>query len=173
MDHLTVRPEESSDIVAVRVVNEEAFGQPEEARIVDAIRRNCTGILSLVAEHEGEVVGHILFSPALIETDSGGVEGMGLAPMAVTPSLQRRGIGTRLVEVGLDRLRMAECPFVIVVGHPDYYPRFGFLPASPRGLRCQWPGVPENAFMILAFDEDRLSGVTGTARYRDDFNAAM
>jgi putative acetyltransferase len=95
---------------------------------------------------------------------------MGLAPMAVASIRQRQGIGTQLVERGLAILREQACPFVVVVGHPAYYPRFGFTPASAHGLDSQWPGMPDEAFMALILDEDAMRGVKGVARYRPEFD---
>jgi putative acetyltransferase len=90
--------------------------------------------------------------------------------MAVLPDHQRQGIGSALVRRGLDELQTRGCPFVVVVGHPEYYPRFGFLPASSRGLRSQWEGMPDAVFMVKVFDEDAMAGVTGIVRYRDEFD---
>jgi putative acetyltransferase len=96
--------------------------------------------------------------------------GMGLAPMAVLPSHQSRGIGSALVRRGLAELRTRRCPFVVVVGHPGYYPRFGFEPASRRNLTSQWPGMPDDAFMAIVFDEDAMRNVSGVTRYREEFD---
>ena len=170
---VTIRDERPDDVAAVRRVNELAFGQPQEADVVEALRRACPGLLSLVALDGDELVGHILFSPATIDLADGARRGMGLAPMAVLPARQRQGIGTMLVEAGLARLRQANCPFVIVLGHPDYYPRFGFERASAHGIRCQWPSVPDEAFMILVLDAAANVGAAGVARYRDEFDQAM
>jgi putative acetyltransferase len=170
---ISIRREELEDSPAIRAVNERAFGQPEEARIVDKLRESCDDMLSLVATRHGVVVGHILFSPVTVERDSGVVRGMGLAPMAVVPEHQREGIGSELVEAGLAMLRERGSPFVIVLGHPEYYPRFGFEPARLRGVRCQWHGIPDEAFMILILDESAMAGVSGVARYRDEFDEAM
>jgi putative acetyltransferase len=170
---ITIRRECPGDIATNRAVNEAAFRQCAEADIVDALRYACPDILSLVAESDGEIVGHILFSPVTIEDGSQSRQGMGLAPMAVTPDRQRQGIGSELVQAGLEILREQDCPFVIVLGHPAFYPRFGFEPASGHGLRCQWEGVPDAAFMVLVLDEASMAGVTGVARYRDEFDAAM
>ena len=170
---ISVREEKPADISAVRVVNERAFGQPEEANVVDKLRESCDGLLSFVAECERQVVGHILFSPAIIETRQGIISGMELAPMAVLPEFQRQGIGSRLVKHGLAILRDRSCPFVIVLGHPEYYPRFGFELASKYGIRSQWEGVPDEAFMIIWLDESITEGVSGIARYRDEFDEAM
>lgn len=168
-----IREEQPEDVAAIRVVNEEAFGQPAEARIVDKLRGACEGLLSLVAVDEGTVVGHVLFSPVMIDGHDSLTGGMGLAPMAVLPACQRRGIGSSLVRAGLARLRSRPCPFVIVLGHPGYYPRFGFEPASRYGLSSQWEGVPDEAFMVLVFDEPALKNVSGVARYRTEFDEAM
>ena len=170
---ISIREEKPGDIAAVRAVTELAFGQTEEACIVDALRQNCERIVSLVAVDGDEVVGHILFSPVTAESDQGAVRGMGLAPIAVAPQHQRQGIGAALINHGLALLRERCCPFVIVLGHADYYPRFGFEPASRRGLRSQWEGVPDNVFMVLVLDADAMEGVSGVARYRDEFDQAM
>jgi putative acetyltransferase len=170
---IIVRKEKPEDIEGIRIVNERAFGQPEEANIVDALRGACSDALSLVAVAEDRVVGHIFFSPAKIYTQNGDVVGMGLAPMAVLPDCQRQGIGSKLVWAGLEMLKESSCPFVIVLGHPEYYPRFGFVPASIHGLQCQWDGVPDEAFMVLILDESAMKNVSGVARYRSEFDAAM
>ena len=98
---------------------------------------------------------------------------MGLAPMAVLPDYQHQGIGSQLVTSGLEILRQRNCPYVVVLGHPEYYPRFGFVPASRHGIVCQWEGVPDGAFMVLIFDEAIMSGVSGVVRYRDEFEEAL
>jgi putative acetyltransferase len=98
---------------------------------------------------------------------------MGLAPVAVVPERQRQGVGSQLVEAGHKVLRQQACPFVIVLGHPEYYSLFGFVPASRHGLACQWEGVPDDAFMVLILEEAFMAGVVGVARYRDEFDEAM
>ena len=170
---IIVRTEKPEDIEGIREVNERAFGQPQEADIVDTLRGACPDALSFVALEDDRIVGHILFSPATIHSGDDEVRGMGLAPMAVMPDCQRRGIGSKLIRTGLDALKESSCPFVIVVGHPEYYPRFGFVPASGHGLKCQWDGVPDAAFMVLFLDESTMKGVSGVARYRSEFDAAM
>jgi len=166
---MTIRPERADDASHVRRVNELAFGQPLEADLVEKLRRACSDLLSVVAE-EDAVVGHILFTPVTVESAGRRVVGMGLAPMAVLPDHQRRGIGSQLVRRGLDILRSRGCPFVVVVGHPEYYPRFGFEPASSHGLASQWEGIPDAAFMVLVLDLQAMTGVSGVAKYRDEFN---
>ncbi len=165
---MTIRFETPDDESAIRRVNELAFGQPAEADLVDELRRTCADSLSLVAE-DVEVVGHILFTPVVVESARGRLVGMGLAPMAVLPDRQREGIGSLLVRRGLSLLRDRACPFVVVVGHPEYYPRFGFERASSRGLASQWEGIPDEAFMVRVLDEHAVEGVSGVARYRDEF----
>ena len=170
---IAVREETPDDVSAIRKVNELAFRQPQEADIVDALRESCDEFFSLVADCDGEVVGHALFTPVTIETPRGAVRGMGLAPMSVLPGRQRQGVGSALVRHGLAALRDRSCPFVIVLGHPEYYPRFGFEPASPHDIRCQWEGVPSDAFLIFVLDQRAMDGVSGVARYRDEFDDAM
>jgi putative acetyltransferase len=168
----TIRLEKYGDAAAIRRVNELAFARSVEADIVDKLRANCAECLSLVAD-DGGVVGHILFTPAAIVGAGRRVAGMGLAPMAVLPERQRRGIGSMLARKGIDMLHESGCPFVIVLGHPEYYPRFGFEPASQRGIACQWEGVPDEAFMILMLDAGTMDGVSGVAKYREEFNEAV
>jgi putative acetyltransferase len=168
-----VRKEQPDDIGAVRAINDAAFGQSAEAQIVDALRAKCPEALSLVAVDEEQIVGHIFFSPVSVSCDGVLTGGMGLAPMAVAPDRQRQGIGSRLVRAGIRALRERGCRFIIVVGHPDYYPRFGFVPASRFGLTCQWDGVPDEAFLVLVLDDSVIPQLTGTAAYRDEFDAAM
>ena len=168
----TVRPERRGDAGRVRAVNLAAFEGAEEADIVDRLRGAGGRQLSLVAEVDGELVGHILFS----EVTVGGAPtatGMGLAPMAVLPGHQNRGIGSALVRRGLAMLRDEGCPFVVVLGHPTYYPRFGFVPASRHGLTCQYEGVPDEAFLVHELTAAGLRGVAGVARYRPEFAAAV
>ena len=170
---LTIRNEQPDDIVVVHALNETAFGQPTEATIVDAIRAACPDAVSLVAVDDGQIVGHIFFSPVFASSENGSVQAMGLGPMAVAPERQRQGIGSLLVHAGIDAMRKRNCPFIIVLGHPEYYPRFGFVPTSRHGLSCQWEGVPDEAFMILILDEVAIAGVSGTIRYRDEFDQEM
>lgn len=165
---LVIRPELAGDAARVRAVNLAAFEGREEADIVDRLRRAGGRQLSLVAEVGGELVGHIQFSEVTVG-QGGETRGMGLAPMAVLPAHQNRGIGSRLVRRGLETLRADGCPFVVVLGHAAYYPRFGFVPASRHGIACVYEGVPDEAFMVLELASGGLDGVTGVARYRPEF----
>lgn len=170
---IDIRFEAPRDILRVHDINEKAFGQPVEADLVDRLRRFCPDALSLVAEEDGLIVGHIMFTPVVISDRERQIRGMGLAPMAVQPRRQRQGIGSKLVVKGLEILRDRECPFIIVLGHPEYYPKFGFEPASRYGIESQWEGIPDEAFLILVIDQRAMRNVEGVARYRDEFNEAM
>ena len=162
---IEIRREQSEDVAAIHDLNRRVFGQEQEGKIVDALRANGGAQLSLVAVDRGRVVGHIMYSPLHV----GQVKGSALGPMAVDPEVQRQGIGTRLVETGNLRLRLNGCPFVVVVGHPEFYRRFGFRPARPHGITCEWE-VPDDVFMILVLDDTQMSGVTGKAAYRPEFS---
>jgi len=129
--------------------------------------------VSLVALSADRVVGHILFTPVTIETNEGPLVGSGLAPMAVLPEFQRTGVGSALVRAGTEHLRRSGCPFVVVVGHPTYYPRFGFVPASKHGIRCQWNGVPDEALMVHVLQPSISARLAGMARYRPEFDEAL
>ena len=162
---IEIRRERPFDIPAIRHVNKRAFGQNQEANIVDALRANGAAVLSLVATLNDRVVGHIMYSPAEV----GQLTGVGLGPMAVLPEHQRQGIGSTLIEAGTEQLKGAGCPFIVVVGHADYYPRFGFRPARLLGLTCEWD-VPDDVFLMLVLDPGKMQGISGTAKYRTEFS---
>ena len=162
---IEIREESPDDIAAIREVNRLAFGQGLEGQVVDALRANGGVVLSLVAVSDGKIVGHILYSPAVV----GAFRGAALGPMAVLPDYQRQGLGSQLVTTGNRRIGEAGHPFVIVLGHPQFYPRFGFTPASARSIRCQWD-VPDDVFMVLILDSTKTEGMTGLAQYRSEFS---
>ena len=164
-----VRFEQVGDEPAIRETNELAFGGPLEARLVDALRGSAD-YLSLVATIEDQVVGHILFTPVVVEppTDR---RIAGLAPMAVRPEYQRSGIGGQLIRAGLEECRRRGYSAVVVLGHPDYYPRFGFVPAHTFGLTCEFPSPPE-AFMAIEVEPNALGRVRGLVRYLPEFAEA-
>ena len=162
---IEIRDEQPADAAAIRVVNQRAFGQDQEANIVDALRANGAAMLSLVALVDKRIVGHIVYSPIQV----GGVAGAALAPMAVVPEHQRAGIGGSLVAEGTARLSRMGVPLIIVLGHAAFYPRFGFKPASGFGITCEWP-VPDEVFMALFLDERRIPDAAGLAKYRQEFS---
>lgn len=168
---IEIRPEMPADSEAIHRLNLAAFDNGPEAGLVDSLRARCEAYVGFVAVDAGNVVGHILFTPVTL--DSADAVGMGLAPMAVVPSYQRAGIGAQLIRHGLAFLRQSHCPFVIVMGHPAYYPRFGFEVASNYQLRSQWEGVPDEVFMVRVFNPSALPQQGGVVRYRDEFNAAL
>ena len=165
---IEIREEQGGDLAGIRDVNRRAFGQDQEADIVDALRSSGAALLSLVAVLDGRIVGHVMYSPASI---GGRVEGAALGPMAVLPECQRKGIGSALVRAGNEEIKEDGWPFIIVLGHPEYYPRFGFRPASTRGIGCEWD-VPDNVFMVLVLDEEKMRRVSGLAKYRREFSLA-
>lgn len=165
-----IRPEREDDRSGIRAVNTAAFETSLEADLVDALRREASPIVSMVAEDDGVIVGHIIFSPVNVHPDDGS-RLMGLGPMAVSPARQRSGIGSELVEEGLEQCRTMDYDGVVVLGHPDYYPRFGFAPAADFGLRCEYD-VPEELFRVLELTPGSLKGRSGTVRYSPSFPPA-
>ncbi len=164
---MIIRPEQEADHAAVRAVNTAAFDTAAEADLVDALRTQAQPLVSLVAEEKREVVGHILFSPVTL-VGHAGLKLAGLAPMAVTPAYQRKGIGSALVRAGLDYCRREGFVAVIVLGHPEYYPRFGFAPATRFGIGSEYD-VPDEVFMALELQAGVLAGKTGLIKYHDAF----
>jgi putative acetyltransferase len=162
-----VRFERSGDAAGIRETNEQAFGTPLEASLVDALRSS-DDYLSLVATIDELVVGHILFTPVTLEP-SVALRIAGLGPMAVRPEHQRTGVGSRLIRAGLDASRARGYAAVVVLGHPEYYPRFGFVPAHTFGLTCEFPSPPE-AFMAIELKANALNGISSSmVRYRSEF----
>jgi len=163
-----VRAEAPGDGAAVRRVNELAFEGGAEANLVDALRAGGAPLVSLVAEEGGRVVGHILFSPVTVESRGGVWEAFALGPMAVLPERQGLGVGSALVREGLRECLRLGREVVFVLGHADYYPRFGFRPAGPLGVTCEFPS-PEENFMVAELRPEALAGRTGLVRYRPEF----
>jgi putative acetyltransferase len=160
--NVMIRDEVASDRAMIRRLNEAAFGGIVEADLVDALRVEGAVLLSCVADRNGEVVGHVLFSRMWIDTPNDEIAAVALAPMAVLPEYQRQGIGTSLIPHGLDALRSRSEQVVIVVGHPSYYPRFGFSVSLTRSLESPFP---PDAFMALELRPRALDGVGGRVRY--------
>jgi len=164
---LSIRQETSADQEGIRHVNRLAFGTEDEARLVDALREGGFVRLSLVAERAGQIVGHILFSELPILSETGTISSLALAPMAVLPDHQNQGIGSELVRVGLDDCRQRGHRIVVVVGHPAFYPRFGFSHKLAEGLAA--PFASEDAFMALELVPGALAGVKGRVQYPPPF----
>lgn len=164
-----IRREKPGDFGEIRSLHQDAFGRPEDGRLVDKLRETDGLLLSLVATVNDHVVGHILYSTVLIGPGKQEIVGAALGPMAVQIRFRRQGIGGRLIENGNLRLRENRIPFVVVLGHPQYYPRFGFTPAVKYGIRCRWD-VPEDVFLIRIFDEARMKHVSGLVEYHPEFS---
>ena len=160
-----IRIENLDDFPAIRAVNEAAFGEAAEADLVDQLRADGSALLSLVAEFEGAIIGHVLFSRMHIDT----VSAVALAPVAVLPEYQRKGIGQRLITHGLDMLRGRGERIVIVLGHPSYYPRFGF--STQKAVLLEAP-FPREAFMALELVDGALAGVQGRVIYPPPFSVS-
>ena len=165
---MIIRTEKENDRDAVYAINESAFETPSEANLVDTLREQAQPVVSLVAERNGKVVGHIIFSPVSL-TGYSNLKIMGLAPMAVAPEHQRKGIGSSLVRSGLEQCKQQGFTAVVVLGHPEYYPRFGFSPSSNFGIDCEYE-VPEEVFMAMELQPGALSGKTGRVKYHNAFS---
>lgn len=166
-DGILIRAEEQKDWAAVHRVNTSAFGSTAEAALVDALREQASPVVSFVAEEADTIIGHIIFSLVLL-ADCPGLEIMGLAPMAVAPRHQRRGTGSALVRAGLSRCRQLGFGAVVVLGHPHYYPRFGFSRAISYGISCEYE-TSEEAFMIAELQSGFLDSVSGKIQYHPAF----
>jgi putative acetyltransferase len=168
---ITIRPETTEDYDAIHRVNFTAFGKENEPHLVETLRQAADAIpeLSLVAVVEGQVVGHILFSPITIEIQNGSVPALSLAPLAVLPEFQNQGIGSALVQSGLKECQRLGHGIVIVLGHPGFYPRFGFTPARARGIDSPF-NVSDDVWMALELRPGALDSVRGRAKYPPAFD---
>jgi putative acetyltransferase len=167
---MEIRAENPEDFEAVRTVNIAAFGQENEANLVDRLR-GVPSTFSFVAFQGDQIVGHIFFSPVSVEGECPkDLLILGLAPLSVLPKYQRQGIGSTLVQHSLNECAQSGCSAVVVLGHPEYYPRFGFVSAKKKGLRCEY-SVPDEVFMILEMESGVLQGCSGTIKYRAEFAA--
>jgi putative acetyltransferase len=160
---MKIRQEKPNDRQAVYQINAAAFGRHDEADLVDALRSADVPVISLVAEAEGEIIGHALFTQVSIPGWESAAF-MALGPIAVLPGWQQQGVGSALVEAGLDACRTRGCTAVFVLGHPTYYPRFGFVPSTRFGIDSEF-GVPEEVFMAQELVDGALEGVSGTVHY--------
>jgi putative acetyltransferase len=166
---LSVRSEVSTDISAIRHVHTLAFGRPNEADLVDALRHHGTLTISLVAMRGQLVVGHIAFSPVTIVANASTMEAIGLAPMAVLPEYQRQGVGSQLVQTGLATCGDMGYGVVVVLGHPHFYPKFGFAASKPHGIEWEYE-VREEVFMVKELQQGALARTRGVVKYGPEFN---
>jgi len=168
------RHEQPQDADDVSAVNEQAFGRAAEGDLVEALRLAGKATLSMVAVDQGQLIGHILYSPVRLEHERGVFPVVGLAPMSVLPRFQRQGVGSALVKESLEACRQAGHEGVVVLGHPEYYPRFGFLPASRFGIESEFD-VADEVFMALELRAGVFQGVLqggrGLARYGPEFSS--
>ena len=166
---MNIREELPSDIKKIWKLNSEAFETEVEANLVDALRSSGCTYISLVAEIDGNVVGHILFTPINLTQNENNLKLLGLAPMAVSSQFQNKGIGSKLVLAGLEYCKLQGYDAVVVLGHPAYYPKFGFLPSVKYGIKSEYE-VPDDVFMILELRPEALKGHKGVIKYHEAFN---
>ena len=166
---MLIRSEKEEDISSVYSLNKSAFESDAEAKLVNVLRSSLDDVISLVALDEDTVVGHIMFSPVAI-VDCTEVKLYGLAPMAVNKKQQQKGIGTLLVEAGLKECKAQGISAVFVLGHPNYYPRFGFTPANKFGIQSEYD-VPQNVFMAIELVAGSLNEIKGVVKYDSAFSS--
>ncbi|MDH5648986.1 MAG: N-acetyltransferase [Gammaproteobacteria bacterium] len=167
---MNIREEKASDIEKIWKLNSQVFGTATEANLVNTLRECGCTYVSLVAETEDKIVGHILFTPVELIGSKSNVKIMGLAPMAVQTEYQNKGIGSLLVLAGLDRCRALGYDAVVVLGHPGYYPRFGFLPSASFGVKSEYE-VPEGVFMVMELVPGSLKDQRGVIKYHAAFSS--
>ena len=168
--NITIRKEEENDNIQIYEVNKLAFQQENEGKLIEKIRNteNFIPELSIVAEIDNRIVGHILFSKIKIVGKSV-YESLALAPMAVIPEFQKKGIGSELVKIGIKMAKKLGFDSIIVIGHKEYYPKFGFQRASKWNIKCPFE-VPDDVFMAIELTEKAFEGKAGTVEYPDEFN---
>jgi putative acetyltransferase len=162
-----IRSERREDAPRIHDLHRAAFGSTLEGDIVDALRAAGVSLVSLVAVNDGEIVGHIQFSPVTL-TDADDLQLVALGPLAALPDRQRRGIGSALVNSGIEECRRRGVQAVFVVGHAAYYPRFGFVQAVRFGISCEF-NVADDVFMVLELVEGSLRGRAGVVRFHAAF----
>ena len=166
-----IRPETESDQDAIREINEQAFGRPLEANVVKKVRQSANFVpeLSLVAEYDGQIIGHVLFSELTVVGESRAWTVLALGPIAVRSEFQKQGVGGQMIQAGFERAVALDYGVVVLIGHPAYYPRFGFMPANHFGLKCAIP-VPDDVFMAYLLRPDGLDGIQGTVVFPPAFD---
>ncbi|GAB4406614.1 MAG: N-acetyltransferase [Microscillaceae bacterium] len=166
---ITIRPEEHSDFEPVRALNILAFNRTDEANLIDRIRdeKEYLPALSFVAVFETKIIGHIMLSKITIGVHSEGL--VALAPMAVLPDFQNQNIGSQLVVHAIAEAKKAGLSAIVVLGHPNYYPKFGFVRASLKGITCPYEGVPDESFLVNELYDNSLEGISGMATYSPAF----
>ena len=169
---LVIRHETPGDIDTIHAINTQAFGREAEAVIVDRLRKRGVLTISLVAIHENLVIGHIAFNPVTVESSAYSFEAIILAPVAILPAYQRKGVGSQLIKAGLEECRRLGHEVVVLVGHADYYPRFGFVPAGSKSLECEYE-APDEAWMVLELREGALAGRKGKVKFQPEFKDAV
>ena len=167
---MNIRKEKDSDKEKIWKVNAEAFESEAEANLVNALRDSGISFISLVAEEDEGIIGHILFTPVELIGDAAGLKLMGLAPMAVLPKLQRKGIGSQLVKTGIENCATQGYDAIVVLGHPEYYPKFGFVSSVKYGIKSEYD-VPDETFMVLELKESSLRNKNGIIKYHAAFGS--
>lgn len=165
---MKIRSEQPGDQSQIRRINQQAFADDAEANLVETLRKTGLSLISLVAEENALLIGHILFSPVTLAGQKHAVPIAGLAPMAVLPEWQGRGVGSLLVKAGLEYCANAGYLAVVVLGHPAYYSRFGFVPASNFQIKSEY-NVPDEVFMLKELKDFALRGIKGTIQYHPVF----
>jgi putative acetyltransferase len=160
------------DRASIHYVNQEAFGRNQEADLVDKLRKRGVLTVSLVAVQDIAIVGHIAFSPVEIASEKSNFGALTLAPVAVLPAHQNKGIGSQLITAGLEECHRLGHEIIVLAGHPNYYPRFGFIRACPKGIECEFE-VPDEAWMIAELKQGALAGRQGKVRFQPEFREAM
>ncbi len=167
---IEIRQEKDDDVSAIYALNVAAFDYPAEAKLVDKLRDDGAHILSLVAVDENRILGHVLFSSVTIHSDEGDLDVVGLAPMGVYPNHQRAGIGGKMIAEGIRQLKEMGYKAIVLLGHPEYYPRFGFRPSHEFGIEYTYK-VPPESFMVLELEEGILKKHPGVAKYHLAFDS--
>jgi putative acetyltransferase len=169
---LTILPEAPEDRASIHYINKEAFGRNQEADLVDKLRKRGVLTVSLIAVQDTVIVGHIAFSPVEIASEKSSFGALTLAPVAVLPAHQNKGIGSQLVTAGLQECRRQGHEIVVLAGHPNYYPRFGFVRAYPKGIECEFE-VPDEVWMVAELKQGALAGRRGKVKFQPEFREAM